>query len=156
MTDYFVIIIYVIALLMVKDRLALSVASIPMLVAISLPDSLMQTPVLAFAAISLVYAAGAMTLSFIGRNSVAMAMLFMVIYSQVFALDSWINYATETWIFNNHETIVLCLHAFIVCATSRRFNSMVGRWANTLALYTCRASSAASRIERRKGQEGDL
>lgn len=151
MSDYFVIIIYVIALLAVKDRLALLVAFIPMLVAILLPASLMQTPVLAFAAISLVYAAGAMTLSFIGRNSVAMAMLFMVIYSQVFALDSWINYATETWIYHHHEIIVLCLHAFIVCATSRRFNAMVGCWSDTLALYTCRASGAAGRSDRRKG-----
>lgn len=69
-------------------------------------------------------------LSFDGNKLTSVACLFMAAYSLIFGIDSWVNSDAETWIYNNHEIIVLLLHSFIILSFSSRFTTRLASFIN--------------------------
>ena len=56
---------------------------------------------------------------------ITIPIILMSIYCFVFALDSYLNSSVETWIWRNHENIIVVLHSFILFSFSKTCGSLV-------------------------------
>lgn len=54
------------------------------------------------------------------------ALTCMIMYMLIFSLDTWVNGDVETWVYINHESIVVCLHIIILLSFSQKLSSLVG------------------------------
>lgn len=67
----------------------------------------------------------------------AVACSAIALYSLAYALDTIVNYETYTWLWHNHESIVLILHSALMCVSIPKFNSaMVNIWHNSFRVFT--------------------
>ena len=69
-------------------------------------------------------------LYFNNKNITAITFCLMSAYCLIFAFDSWINSDVETWIYKNHEIIVLVLHAAILLSFVDKLRAVVGSTVN--------------------------
>lgn len=58
------------------------------------------------------------------------------LYNLLFALDTFVNHEVETWIYQNHESIILVLHVALVCLFSQRCNTILAdSWHNSVRVF---------------------
>ncbi len=67
----------------------------------------------------------------------AVACSAIALYSLVYALDTIANYETQTWLWHNHESIILILHTALMCVSIPKFNTAVANcWHNSFRVFT--------------------
>lgn len=109
-------------------RPVMLVALAPLALSLLLPGSFFGDEIVfTFCALSLTYAASSIMAAHMRQLTAAVALLLMAVYLLIFSFDSWINSDVETWIYNNHETVVFCLHIFIILSFSRRVQRYLAR-----------------------------
>lgn len=94
-------------------------------------------------------------LSLDGNKLTSIACLLMSFYCLVFGIDSWVNHDAETWVYNNHEYIVIVLHSLIVLSFSSRFSAIVVSFTNYCLGYSANDSDSnfsAFGLQRRDNQ----
>lgn len=68
-------------------------------------------------------------------NAAACSMI--ALYSLAYALDTIANYETQTWLWNNHESIVFILHLALMCVSIPKFNTALANcWHNSFMVFT--------------------
>ncbi len=122
---------YLVALIATRNKLLL-IALIPLFIAIIIPIT--PSVSVSFSVIAFLYA---LTALFLHKNSaMCFSLILMSIYCVVFSIDSWINSNVTTWIYNNHEIIVITLHLVIaVSSSSRAVQSIVSCFDNIANSY---------------------
>jgi hypothetical protein len=67
----------------------------------------------------------------------AAACSVIALYSLAYALDTIANYETQTWLWHNHESIILILHIALMCVSIPKFNNAVANcWHNSFRVFT--------------------
>ena len=87
----------------------------------------------------------------------AIVCLVIAFYSLTYALDTIANYETQTWLWNNHESIVFILHLALVCVSIPKFNTtLVNCWHNSFRVFTNMLHIQPNRYcsKRTTGKEG--
>lgn len=119
---------YVVAAIMYRNYPFLMVAVVTVIVLFS-PLSFFSSSISVIhmqVLYSILYATMAIALIY-GNNIIqAWALICMIVYMLMFSLDTWVNSNAETWIYINHESIVICLHAIILLSFSKKLPSLVG------------------------------
>lgn len=104
---------YIIPVLFSVSKRDLLVVSLAAIFSVMIPPQLFEggSTVALFCAMSATYGAA----SLCTRNVfTTLSTALMAMYCLAFALDTWINAYVETWIYNNHEFVVIFLHIIIV------------------------------------------
>lgn len=67
----------------------------------------------------------------------AVACSAIALYSLAYALDTIANYETYTWLWHNHESIILILHIALMCVSIPKFNTALANcWHNSFRVFT--------------------
>lgn len=67
----------------------------------------------------------------------AVACYAIALYSLVYAIDTIANYETYTWLWHNHESIILILHIALMCVSIPKFNTALANcWHNSFRVFT--------------------
>ena len=105
--------------------------------------------------ISIVYCFACVMLVYSKDYLPALAVTFMSMYCLYFAFDTWTNPNESTWIYINHEGIVLSLHAVVLLSFSKKLSSLVASCVDYLYTFFNNNESdhaSNSRVEGRKGE----
>ena len=118
---------YIAALFVYRNKYFYSVAVIVLLVCLS-PDVFFENQYYTFDSyilFSIVFAITSYMLKLCKKILPTIALCLISIYCAIFAADTWINSDAETWIYINHEHIIVSLYAAILFSFSERLPAVV-------------------------------
>jgi len=117
-----------IAALFVYRNMYFTVVSLAVLLVCFTPDSFLDTAYKTFntfVMISLVFIALGIMLFYCKKYLPSIALCLISVYCAIFATDTWINSNAETWIYINHENIIVSLYAVVLFSFSKRLSALV-------------------------------
>ena len=130
--NFEIIAAFIAALFVYRDKHFYLVAAAILIICFT-PDSFLSSPYRTFNTFCLICLVF-ITLSFVlflsKKYLPSIALLLISIYCAIFATDTWVNSNEKTWIFNNHEHIIVGLYAIILLSFSKRLSAMVVTCAN--------------------------
>jgi hypothetical protein len=125
--NFEIIAAFIAALFVYRDKYFSLVALFVVLICF-IPDSFLADAyrtINTFTLISLVFIALSFMLFLRKKYLPALAVLLLSIYCAIFATDTWINSNAETWIFINHENIIVGLYFIALLSFSKRVSAVV-------------------------------
>lgn len=125
--NLFIIAAYLAALLCYRDKYFVLCCAMTLLMLLT-PERVFDTNlgvIHAQVTYAIIYTFIAVVLVFGNKFIPAGAMVCMLIYLFIFSLDTWVNSNAETWIYLNHENIVIFLHSIVLLSFSKRLSSVV-------------------------------
>ena len=127
LTNAEIIAAYIAALFVYRNRY-FAVVSIAVLLICFIPDSFLDTTYKTFntfSLISLVFVFLSIMLFYCKKYLPSVALCIISLYCAIFATDTWVNSNAETWLYNNHENIIVGLYAFVLLSFSKRLSALV-------------------------------